>query len=177
MIIGKNLILRPIKKTDIDKTIIWRNNLDIIKMAQLVRFPKTHEIEENWFDKILHDTSNRNIYFGIDEIQSKEFIGIIQITEIDYISGTGIWGFIIGDENKRGKGYSVEAPVLFFDYLFNVINLRKIYGYPIVFNKATLGMHQKIGNFIEEGCLKKHVYYENSYQELQRMKHFHHVLL
>ncbi|MDD4354246.1 MAG: GNAT family protein, partial [Candidatus Nanoarchaeia archaeon] len=43
----------------------------------------------------------------------------------------------------------------------NVLNLRKIFSYPIDFNKATLRMHEKIGNFKEEGCLKKHVYWNN----------------
>jgi RimJ/RimL family protein N-acetyltransferase len=166
MLIGKSIILRPLKRTDINKTLVWRNDIEMIRQAQLVRFPKTEDMEQNWYDLALTDISNRNIYFGIDEIESGEFVGIIQITEIDWISGTGVWGFIIGEKENRGKGYSKEAPVLLFDYAFNFLNLRKIYGYPVDFNKATLKMHEKIGNFKEEGCLKDHVFYDGKYHDV-----------
>ena len=163
MLIGKNIILRPLKRSDMAKTLEWRNNLELIKLTQGIRFPKTEEMESEWFDNALKDKSNRNIYFGIDEIETNKFIGIIQLNNIDWISKTAIWGFIIGDKEDRGKGYSVEAPNLLFDYAFNVLNLRKIFGYPIYFNKATLRMHEKIGSFKQEGCLKEHVYFDGKY--------------
>ncbi len=166
MLIGKNIILRPLKMGDIEKTHEWRNNLEFIKLTQGVRFPKTLEIDKEWFDNALNDKSNRNIYFGIDEIESNDFIGIIQLNNIDYISGTAIWGFIIGEKSKQGKGYSVEAPTLMFDYAFNYLNLRKIFGYPIAFNISTIRMHEKIGNFKEEGRLMQHVFYNGEYHDI-----------
>lgn len=166
MLIGKNIVLRPLKMDDLPKTFEWRNNLELIKLTQGIRFPKTIEMEKDWFNQILNDKSNKNIYFGIDEIKTGEFIGIIQLNNIDYISGTAIWGFIIGDSKNQGKGYSIEAPRLLFNYAFKVLNLRKIFGYPIEFNEATFKMHQKLGKFIEEGRLKKHVYFDGKYHDV-----------
>lgn len=166
MLIGKKIILRPLNIEDLNKTLEWRNNLELIKLTQGIRFPKTIEMEKEWFENALNDKSNRNVYFGIDEIASGNFIGIIQLNNIDYISGTAIWGFIIGDKENQGKGYSVEAPILLFNYAFNVLNLRKIFGYPIVYNDATLKMHHKIGNFKQEGILKQHVYYDGVYHDV-----------
>jgi len=172
MLIGKNIILRPLKMEDFEKTNKWRNDLELIKLTQGIRFPKTMEMDRDWFNQVLNDKSNRNIYFGIDEITTCEFVGIIQLNSINYISGTAIWGFIIGEKNKQGKGYSVEAPRLLFDYAFNILNLRKISGYPISFNKATMRMHQKIGNFKEEGILKKHVFFDGNYHDVFIMSIF-----
>lgn len=166
MLVGKNIVLRPLKIEDLEKTHEWRNNLDLIKLTQGVRFPKSLEMDREWFENALNDKSNRNIYFGIDELETKDFIGLIQLNSIDYISGTAIWGFVIGDSGNQGKGYSVEAPTLLFNYAFNILNLRKIFGYPIAFNKGTLRMHQKIGNFKEEGILKKHVYFDGLYHDV-----------
>ena len=166
MLKGDNIILRPLKISDIEKTHEWRNNLQIIKLTQGIRFPKTIEMDMEWFQDALNDKSNRNIYFGIDEIKTNNFIGIIQLNNIDYISGTAIWGFVIGDKDNQGKGYSVEAPKLMFEYAFNVLNLRKIFGYPIAFNNATFKMHEKIGGFIEEGRLKDHVYFDGVYHDV-----------
>ena len=166
MLIGENVILRPLKIEDLEKTHKWRNNLELIKLTQGVRVPKSLEMDREWFNNALIDKSNRNIYFGIDEIKTNEFVGIIQLNSIDYISGTAIWGFIIGEKDKHGKGYSVEAPNLLFQYAFNVLNLRKVTGYPIAFNNATMRMHQKIGNFIQEGELKKQVYFDGNYHNV-----------
>lgn len=166
MLMGEKIILRPLKMADLEKTHEWRNNIELIKMTQGVRFPKTLEMDKEWFDNALTDKSNRNIYFGIDEIETNAFVGVIQLNNIDYISGTAIWGFMIGDAGKRTKGYSVEAPRLLFNYAFNVLNLRKIFGYPITFNRATFRMHEKIGGFVEEGRLKKHVYFDGEYHDV-----------
>lgn len=166
MLIGEKIVLRPLKIGDLEKTHQWRNNLELIKLTQGIRFPKTLEMDKDWFENALNDKSNRNIYFGVDEIETGDFIGIIQLNNIDYISGTAVWGFIIGDKNKQGKGYSVEAPNLLFNYAFKVLNLRKVFGYPIDFNKATLKMHQKIGCFITEGKLKNHVYFDGEFHDV-----------
>ena len=166
MLTGEKIILRPLKIEDLEKTHEWRNNLELIKLTQGIRFPKTMEMDRDWFNQALNDKSNRNIYFGVDEISSGDFVGIIQLNNIDYISGTAIWGFIIGDNEKQGKGYSVEAPTILFNYAFNVLNLRKIFGYPISYNNATFRMHQKIGNFKQEGVLKQHVFFDGEYHDV-----------
>ena len=87
---------------------------------------------------------------------------MIQLSNIDYISGTAILGIVFGDKEKRGKGYGLEATQLLFKYAFDMLNLRKILSYAISCNKATLRMHEKIG-FIEEGRLKKHIFFSNEY--------------
>ncbi|HBX50586.1 MAG: hypothetical protein A2W98_01215 [Bacteroidetes bacterium GWF2_33_38] len=166
MLIGEKVILRPLKRSDMSKTITWRNDIDVIKQAQLIRFPKSEEMEKEWWDNVLIDKSNRNVYFAVEEKSSSNFIGIIQLNQIDWISGTAVWGFIIGNKEDRGKGYSTEAPRLLFDYAFNILNLRKIFGYPVEYNQATLKMHQKIGNFKQEGKLVKHYYINNEYHDV-----------
>ena len=166
MLIGKKIILRPMRIEDLEKTHEWRNNLELIKLTQGIRFPKTFEMDKEWFDKALNDKSNRNIYFSIDEIDTNDFVGIIQLNNIDYVSGTANWGFIIGNMKNRGKGFSIEAPNLLFDYAFKTLNIRKITGYRISFNKHAFFMHLSIGGFIEEGILKKHVYYDGKYHDV-----------
>lgn len=165
MLNGQKIILRPLKFEDLEKTHCWRNNLELIKLTQGVRFPKTMEMDEEWFKNALNDKSNRNVYFGVDEIETNDFIGIIQLNNIDFISGTAIWGFIIGDKNKQGKGYSFEATRLFFDYSFNILNLRKIISFNISINKATMRMQEKLG-CKQEGILKRNIYFDGEYHDV-----------
>jgi len=165
MLIGNKVILRPLKIEDLPKVNQWRNDLELIKLTQGIRFPKTKEMDEEWFNYVLRDKSNRNIYFGIDEKETEEFIGIISLNNIDYISGTATWGIIIGDINYRCKGYSKEIANLFFDYAFNMLNLRKICGYVIEGNEGSKKMHESLG-FIYEGVLKKHIFYDGKFNDV-----------
>jgi len=166
MLIGKNIILRPLKMEDLPKTNEWRNDLELIKLTQGIRFPKTLEMDEDWFNHVLRDTSNRNIYFGIDEIESGEFIGIIQLSNIDYVSGTAIWGLVIGDRKKRGKNYGFDSLSLLFDYAFNVLNLRKISGYHTIFNHAIIAIHKKFNGVFEEARLINHIFVDGKYHDV-----------
>lgn len=166
MLIGKTIKLRALKMSDIEKSHEWRNNIELIKMTQGVRFPKTYEMDKEWFESTLTDKSNRNIYFGIDTLEDNRFIGIIQLNNIDYISGTATWGFIIGDVADRGNGVSIEAPTLLFNYAFKILNLKKLLGYTISLNRATFFMQLTIGNFKHEGTLKKQVFFDNEYHDV-----------
>lgn len=166
MLIGNKVILRPLKIGDLEKTHQWRNNLELLKLTQGIRFPKTLEMDKEWFEHALKDKSNRSVFFGLDELETGEFIGMYQLNNIDYISGTAIWGYIIGETNKRGKGYGIEASNLILKYAFNVLNLRKITTYNISYNNAALAIQNKIGVFKKEGELKKHIYFDREYHDV-----------
>lgn len=166
MLIGDSIILRSLRIEDLQKTNEWRNNLELIKLTQGVRFPKTIEMDKEWFENTLNDKSNRNIYFGIDEIESGSFIGIVHLTNIDYISGTAIWGFIIGDKSKRGKGYGKEFSKLILNYAFTVLNLRKITSYVVKYNVNSLNIFKSVKGFKEEGLLKNQIYFDNKYHDV-----------
>lgn len=64
MLIGERIIIE-----DLEKTHKWRNDIELVKLTQGIRFPKTFEMDKEWFDNALNDTSNRNIYFSIDTIE------------------------------------------------------------------------------------------------------------
>lgn len=55
MLTGEKIILRPLKIEDLEKTHEWRNNLELIKLTQGIRFPKTMEMDRDWFNQALND--------------------------------------------------------------------------------------------------------------------------
>ena len=166
MLIGKNIKLRALRMEDLDYINAWRNDLKNKIMSQGFRLPITKVQDENWLKQKMSNTSSNEVYFIIESINDANPIGLIQLTEIDYISGLATWGLIIGDKNQRGKGYSKEAAILLFKYAFNMLNLNKIIGYPILYNDATIKMHKSIGIFKEEGILNKHYYLNGEYHDI-----------
>jgi RimJ/RimL family protein N-acetyltransferase len=171
MLIGKRIILRALDMKDLEKTHSWRNDISSIKMTLGIRFPKTLEMGKEWFQHTLNDKSNRSIYFAIDELDTNLFIGIIQLNEIDWISGVADFGINIGDKSKTGLGYGIEAIGLLFDYAFDVLNLRKINLRVVAFNKKAIKSYKTIG-FLEEGILKEQVYYDGIYHDIVLMALF-----
>lgn len=166
MLVGKNVTLRSLNMSDIDKTIQWRNNLDFIRMTQGIRFPKSSELEKEWYQKVLTDVSNKNIYFGIEDNSNKSLIGLTQITDIDFISSNAKWGIILGEKTTHGTGSSHEAIKLLFNYGFNILNLQKLYCHVIRTNITCLRMLEKLGNIKEEGTLARHYFFDGVYQDI-----------
>jgi RimJ/RimL family protein N-acetyltransferase len=166
MLQGEKLRLRALKLSDLQFINNWRNDLENKIMTQGYRLPVTELQDDNWLRAKMSNSNPNEIFFIVETLVDSLPIGLIQLTNIDYFSGTAVWGFILGDKNSRGKGYSIEAPSVLFEYAFNVLNLRKVYGYPIAFNEATLKMHEKIGGFIKEGILKRQYYLNGIYHDV-----------
>jgi len=166
MLHGQNLILRAITSEDIPDLNKWRNNIQNKILALGFMFPISEAIDQQWLDNSYKDNGKKSVYFGIEENKSGNFIGIIQLTDIDWISGTAVIGILIGDKSKGYKGYSVEATMLLLNYAFNILNLRKIVSYNLGFNNTTQKIQAKIGGFNKEGCLKKHVYLNDEYYDV-----------
>jgi RimJ/RimL family protein N-acetyltransferase len=170
MLTGKKIILRSLRISDAESLNKWRNHIENKILTQGYRFPVTLTKDEEWISTKTEFLGREEVFFIIEE--SGIPIGLIQLTNIDFISGTAIWGFIIGEKNRRGKGYGVEAPLLLFNYAFNVLNLRKIISYNLSFNNASLKMHKKIGPVREEGCLRNQYYFNNKYWDVYILAFF-----
>jgi len=171
MLNGERLILRPLKIEDLSATNKWRNTIELTKSTLGIRFPKSLLLDQEWFEVTLRDKSNRNIYFAIETIQNNDFIGMIQVTNIDWISRTGDFGINIGNVQETGKGYGKEAMNLFFNYIFATINLRKINLKVAVYNQNAISSYDKFG-FKKEGRLEKQIYYDNTYYDVVLMSIF-----
>ena len=166
MLYSKNLKIRALQTDDLKYLNEWRNDFENKVMSQGFRLPVSMAQDEEWLKQKMSYSNGSELFLIVEEISESLPIGLIQLTNIDYFSGTAQWGFIIGNKAKRSKGYGVEAPHLFFIYVFNVLNLRKLYGYTLTYNKKTFSMLQKIGIFHEEGRLKNQYYLNGEYHDI-----------
>jgi RimJ/RimL family protein N-acetyltransferase len=166
MLYSENLKFRALQTEDLKHLNEWRNNLQNKILAQGYRLPVTLIQDDEWIRKKMSNFHGDELFFIVEKINGKVPIGIIQLINIDYISGTATWGFIIGDKSNRGKGLSVEAAHLLFDYAFNILNLRKLTGYTLDYNQVTFKMLDKIGIVYKEGHLKKHYYLNGEYYDV-----------
>lgn len=125
-------------------------------------FPVSEEMEQEWLQHILLDTSNKNVSFAIEVLPGHEMVGYFQLRDIQWIHRRAWLGIVIGDKTNRGKGYGEKAMRLGLDYAFNELNLQKISLEVLELNTGALKLYEKLG-FKKEGFFENHFYSNGVY--------------
>ncbi len=170
IIIGEKIELKAIDKSDIDYVLEIHQDLE--GMSQLLGniLPVNTKSAEEWINNLYPPGLRTKIYFGIREKGSSELAGYISLQNINYIDRTGDFGIILR-EKFRGKGLTKEAIELFFTYLKNHLNIRKINLKVLASNEIAINLYKKLG-FIEEGFMREQVYIKNTYKDVLIMSKF-----
>ncbi len=170
MLKGEKITLRPLNIEDAKHTLELRYDVEANKSLIAYPYPVNIENEREWIENLYPKGVRENIYFAIEENTSNKFVGYLSLQKINYINRNGNFGVILL-KKFRGKGYSVEAMKLFFTYVFNQINLRKIKLEVLKENEKAIKIYQDLG-FNEEGILKEHIYQDGKYKDLLLMSLF-----
>ncbi len=165
MLKGEKIYLRPMKNSDKDKTLKWKNNLNIRKMALYHPFPITDELESEQFDNILTDKNNKDIYLAICLNGEKKLVGFTTLRDINWVKRNCEAGCIIGERKYRGQGIGKETTLLLIKYAFDYLNLHKIYLKILAENKVSIHLAKKL-NFKQEGLLKEEFFWDGKYWDV-----------
>ncbi|PKP58945.1 hypothetical protein CVT91_07620 [Candidatus Atribacteria bacterium HGW-Atribacteria-1] len=140
---GKFVNLRSINENDFVRLIEWRNNPEINRYLTQP-YKLTIELQYKWYkEKYLN---SNDILFIIIELKNKKRIGTIGINDVDYKNQIGIAGrLLIGEKEYRGSKELVEANILFYDYLFYKLKLKKLYCHVVIKNKKVISFDKKCG--------------------------------
>jgi len=156
---GNKVILRPILEEDLPKFFLWMNDPLVSKFLSNP-FPLSFEQEKEWFQKYLKEPDKINL--AIVDKETDNLIGSIGIHGINYKSGVGTTGTIIGNRDYWGKGYGTEAKMLFLEFIFHELNLRKIYSEVIGFNERSINYSFRCG-YVKEVTLPMDLYKNGQY--------------
>jgi len=155
LIEGRNVRLRPLAATDIEKSLIWRND-PAIRDAQLGwPFPVTVQMEETWYAEALSGRRDR-VSFAV-EFQDAGLVGFVHLTGINWISRTANFGITIGAKELQGRGAGKEATALLIAYAFDTLNLERVWLEVPAFNERAIRLYEGIG-FSHEGKLRGHAF-------------------
>jgi RimJ/RimL family protein N-acetyltransferase len=167
MLKGNKVSLRAIKYEDLVHLNSWRNDLRNKILVQGFRLPVPEALDELWYKEKVLTKDNKNIYFIVEINSSKKAIGLIQLNNIDYISGTTECGLIIGSKDERGKGNEIEALRLIFKFAFSVLNLRKVVSYTLNIRPGMQRFLNRISKVRLEGVLKEQYFFNGIYYDIQ----------
>jgi UDP-4-amino-4,6-dideoxy-N-acetyl-beta-L-altrosamine N-acetyltransferase len=151
--------LRPMLEQDLEQVLAWRNS-DRIRACMYTDDKIAWENHYNWYKKTL---DNPNLVNQICEFNHKP-IGVVNATQIDRYNSRCLWGFYLGDITAP-KGSSYVMGLLFLDWIFANLSLRKVCGEVLSFNDDSLRYHHNLG-FKQEGILKEHIFKQDSYNDV-----------
>lgn len=163
MIVGKKVILRTVKASDID---------EIVTLSQSIRergdhYPLNIRSEQSW-KKLFNETGiwNEQLKFMlVTDLDGRIVGGIFGYDHDALILGLEI-GYVIYSPNDREKGFMSEALHLFCAYLFDLSPLVRLYLTVIPDNIASRRIAEKVG-FKYEGTCRKAIYTWGKYCDLE----------
>lgn len=155
--------MRKIKEEDLEKIMNWRMLPEVTKYMYTDPV-LTIEKQKQWFKEI---TTNRRNFFWIICFNDID-IGVIGITNIDYINRKCTWAWYIGELEYRGIGVGRIIEWNMYEYVFEKLKLNKLCSEVFSFNSKVIELHSKCGSVIE-GSLKEHIYKNGSYYDVVAM--------
>jgi RimJ/RimL family protein N-acetyltransferase/acyl carrier protein len=101
--------------------------------------------------------------FAIETSAGKP-IGLVQAFKADFRHGYAFLAILL-EPSLRKRGWPLEAPILFLNYVFTNWSFRKLYAESLEFNLVQFS--SAIGEMFEqEGCLRDHEFYDGRYWDM-----------
>lgn len=154
IIVGKKCQLRPIRRSDITRSVMWRNDAATRDAVLGYRFPVTEKMEEDWYDRLLADQAGRRATFAVEDTSDGAHVGFVHLSEIDWPCRSAHFGIVVGDTTRRNRGIGAEATELALVYAFETLNLERIELRVVDDNARARHLYQRLG-FKEEGRLRR----------------------
>ena len=161
------IYLREITKSDLPIINKWRNDRNIVDMlGSPFRFINI-ETDENWFQEY-QNHRDRSIRLAICDIDTNSIIGVVYLTDIDWINRTARYNIMIGETAYQNKGVGKSATDLMLEHAFNDMNLHKLWLRVLENNLKAISLYEKCG-FIKEGVNRQHIFKNGMYVNLIAM--------
>lgn len=143
-LIGKNVILKPMKKNDATRLFIYSKHPKLNQFSGPYMASKSNKNAEKYIEKCNKEIEQRKSYcLGIYNKHGK-IIGTIGFFNLNKENKEGEVGFWIS-KDYWDKGYMTEAVKLMTNYIFNYLGYNEINAYIHRLNKSAKKVMQKSG--------------------------------
>lgn len=165
MLRGKDVLLRPVRRSDISYFLKWFNDPEVIQYLTMY-LPMTEMAEEKYIEELGTTRARTDAPFVIEIIEgdSTKPIGTIGLHGINNKDHNASFGIAIGEKDYWNKGYGTEATRLLIDYGFEQLNLHRISSSALAFNERSIRLHKRIG-FREEGRQREYVFKNGKFHD------------
>jgi diamine N-acetyltransferase len=142
-IVGELVALGPLRRDLLPLYLRWINDFGTTRTLGIPSGPMTWEQEEAWFNRAA--TASGEVPFTIYERASWRPVGTTALHGVDFRNRTATFGIMIGEPDRRGRGYGTEAARLMLDYAFTALGLNNLMLTVFEYNPAGQRAYTKAG--------------------------------
>jgi len=148
-----------------EKMLAWVNDKEVTQYLFRGLFPATPKALKDEYES--YESSKHDVVLAIYN-QSEEYIGVVGLHDINWVTRSAEFRILIGEKKFWGKGLGGEATQLMIAYGFEFLNLNKIWLGVNASNKRAKESYLKTG-FVQEGTLRQESYRSGVYDDVDRM--------
>ncbi|MCJ7497675.1 MAG: GNAT family N-acetyltransferase [candidate division Zixibacteria bacterium] len=137
---GERIIIRPLKRDDIEKRLKWEKYPDPL-YAHYNLEDLTEVQKREWYHKRKKDP--KMLYLAIDNLKG-ELLGFLSLYDIDWDNKKAKLGIYLGYE-YIDKGYGTEAIKTFLPYYFEKMRFKELYLDVASLNQRAIKCYLKCG--------------------------------
>jgi RimJ/RimL family protein N-acetyltransferase len=138
--------------------LIWLND-DAVTRHLLVEYPMNRLMEQEFFD--MQRNNRDEIIWAIETLDGRH-IGSSGVHKIDFRHLHCITGSFIGDPEFQGKGLGTDAARVRAKYLFETLNMHRVYSAYLGDNERSRRMQERIGA-VETGRFPERYFRDGKY--------------
>lgn len=156
---GKKVTLRAMRPQDLPYIMEYVNDYETYSsFTDSAPLPKTEAFQALWME---HATREDLITFAIADRTTDEFLGTIQLRDINRACHRSLFSIILRPDT-RGKGYGTDALRVLLQFAFRELNMHKVTLTVYEGNEGGKRLYEKCG-FQYEGRLRQQVYRQGRY--------------
>lgn len=165
---GKNVLLRPYRRSDLPGILSWTNDTETTRyLTEIFDQPYTEKNGEDFLNYALSGGSERMMFVMADPV-TEEYWGQISLERISRRDDTAEVGVVLAKEEHRGKGIGREALSLLLRYAFDTLGLRRVELTVFAENSRARLCYLKAG-FIEEGVARQKTWKNGKFHDIVSM--------
>ena len=158
-------MLRELERGDLPEVNRWRRDPAVIgRLTAPYRFIN-EEVDERWFDAYMQNRAHAIRCAVVDEELSDRILGLVSLTNIDWVHRTAYFGIMIGRAENRGRGLGTFAVGAILRHAFADMNLNRVELTVLEDNEPARKLYEKAG-FVQEGRFREAVFKDGRYRDL-----------
>lgn len=149
--------LRELQYEDITILNNWRNNKELIDYLGAPFRYINIDVDKKWYENYMSSRNTTIRCAIVDEVKQDSVLGLVSLTNLDYINRNAIFHIMIGEMSQRGKGIGYFATTEILRHAFNDLNLKRIELSVFEDNERAVNLYKRVG-FKCEGVKRQAVY-------------------
>ena len=160
-----NIRLREIEFDDLPSLNTWRNDPNLVSSLGTGYSFISHEVDLNWYRDYL---SNREKAVRLAIEVDGEYVGNVNLTNINYVNRSAEFSILIGIPKFHGKGVGNFASSEIFNHGFKNLGLHRIWLTVLTTISNAIKLYQNLG-FQNEGTLRQCILKNGKYHDMNIM--------